>query len=46
MKYKKISKYDKFCDSFDHYRKKVGLGRIHSFYRALYYEIKGKEPYA
>lgn len=37
---------DKLLDSYDHYRNCVALGRIHSIYRALYYEIKGREPWA
>lgn len=37
--------YSKFMDSYWHYRTKVGLGRVHSVYRAFYYEIKGKEPW-
>lgn len=46
MKLERKIMFDQFRDSYSHYRKDVGLGRIHSFYRALYYEIKHKEPYA
>lgn len=36
----------KFLDSYRHYRRRVGLGRIHAFYRAVYYETRGREPWA
>lgn len=36
---------DKFIESYYHYRDRVGLGKIHSLYRAAYYEIRHKEPY-
>jgi hypothetical protein len=32
--------YD-FLDSYDHYRRTVGLGVLGAAYRALYYEIHG-----
>lgn len=32
-------------DSYRHYRRHVGLGRVHAFYRAVYFEARGKEPY-
>jgi len=50
---RKIVKFEKgmspwafFLDSYYHYRKQVGLGRLAAIYRALYYEIKKKEPWA
>ena len=33
-------------DSYDHYRRHVGLGRLHAVVRAIYFEVRGKEPYA
>ena len=34
-----------FTDSYKHYRTKVGCGRLYSLYRALYFELRGREPY-
>ena len=35
-----------WVDSYRHYRNRVGLERIKAFFRATYYEIKHKEPWA
>ena len=35
----------RFEDSYNHYRTKVGLGRIRSLYRTFYFEFKHKEPW-
>lgn len=40
-----MGKVARFRDSYYHYRKYVGLGRLHACYRSLYYEFKGREPY-
>ena len=36
----------KLWDSYTHYRKRVGLRRIHAAYRAVYFEVRGKEPWS
>lgn len=41
-----FSHWSGFWDSVDHYRRHVGLNVVHAMYRAAYYEIKRKEPYA
>ena len=41
-----MNAWAKFLDSYRHYRRHVALGRVHAIYRALYYEIRGKEPWA
>lgn len=41
-----MTRLDKLLDSYDHYRRHVGCGRFYALYRALYYEIRGKEPWA
>lgn len=33
-------------DSYRHYRQHVGLSRLAALYRAVYYEVRKKEPYA
>lgn len=35
----------KLLDSFQHYRDRVGLGRLKALYRAFYFEIRHKEPW-
>lgn len=37
------SRWENFNDSYDHYRDKVGLGRIQAFRRALRYELWGRD---
>lgn len=32
-------------DSYYHYRRHVGLSRMRSIWRALYFEIMGRDPY-
>lgn len=39
-----MTRLDKFLDSYAHYRGPVGCGRIYALYRALFYEIKHREP--
>lgn len=41
-----MSWWTKFQDSYRHYRNHVGLNRIQALYRALYYELRKKEPWA
>lgn len=33
--------YEKLIDSYDHYRRHVGLNPVHAAYRAIRYEILG-----
>lgn len=33
-------------DSYRHYRQHVACGRLRAVYRALYYELRGREPWA
>ena len=35
---------ERLRDSVDHYHYRVGLNILHAWYRALYYEIKKREP--
>jgi hypothetical protein len=41
-----VTKFWKLVDSYQHYRRHVALPRVKAVYRALYYEVRGKEPWA
>jgi len=41
-----MNRRQKFLDSYYHYREDVGLGFWNALYRAFYYELRGKEPWA
>lgn len=34
----------RWADSYRHYRTKVGLGPVHAAWRALRWEVAGREP--
>jgi len=36
--------FDKWLDSYRHYRTHVGVGRVGAFYRASFYEVMHREP--
>lgn len=35
---------DKLGDSCRHYTTNLGCGKVYGLYRALYYELRGKDP--
>lgn len=35
---------DRVRDSYDHYRTKLAFNPVYALYRALYFEIRGREP--
>lgn len=38
-----MGRIDRFRDSYDHYRRHVALGRVYSAWRALRYEVTGRD---
>lgn len=38
--------WQRWLDSYRHYRRHVGLAVLGAVYRACYYELRHKEPYA
>jgi hypothetical protein len=46
MRGRNVSRWWALQDSFRHYRRHVGLDPVRAVLRALYYEIRGKEPYS
>lgn len=38
-----MSKWERILDSYEHYRSKVGLGRVRAAWRAWRYEATGRD---